>query len=723
MTIKTPPRFTLSGDFRMSLGWAIVLVLLIGVVFIATSNPAVALPQRMKVLNLAVFFYGVALVAWLFSNYFPLISRWFIVVGFVAVVCLGVFWVGETTFLSLLVLPVGLAMALLGFPAAAIVTLAESVLLVTLPGYASPELTQFTIVLTLMTLWFMLGLIFAIYRPIRQLTQWSFEHYWRAQKLLDESRDRKAELQHVQDELVRSNYKLSLLNDKLHQLTLVADEARQAKEIFVAKVSHEFRTPLNMIIALADLLLETPEIYGDELPAPLLEDLHIVQRNSKHLADLIDDVLDLSQAEAGHLSLQRGWVDLREDIGTAVAVIQPLVQKKHLSLTVICPDNLPTVYCDRTRIRQVVLNLVSNAARFTSQGGIILAVTRQDNDVLIQVTDTGPGVAERDLPKVFEPFFQTTGGNWQDLSGNGLGLSISKQFVELHGGRMWLESEVGVGSTFSFSLPISPVNPQPPRAELTLEEWRWREPDLQVRLPRLPFKERVVVCDETGGLRAQLRHAPDGLEVVHAKDLAETLGEVEQCPAHAIIVNSLRPDEFLQQLGGVAKDTPIFACSFPPVSRHVANMGVANYLTKPVTLEKLSEAIEASSKAAQSILVVDDNLDVQQVLTRTLGLYKKGLQVMTASNGKAALELLHQNVFDLILLDLTLPDMSGWDVIEYKNKSQRIKSIPVIIVSAQDPVEPSTKSNLLLATVASGFSGETVLRCSLELSKLLGRTV
>jgi signal transduction histidine kinase len=267
MTIKTPPRFTLSGDFRMSLGWAIVLVLLIGVVFIATSNPAVALPQRMKVLNLAVFFYGVALVAWLFSNYFPLISRWFIVVGFVAVVCLGVFWVGETTFLSLLVLPVGLAMALLGFPAAAIVTLAESVLLVTLPGYASPELTQFTIVLTLMTLWFMLGLIFAIYRPIRQLTQWSFEHYWRAQKLLDESRDRKAELQHVQDELVRSNYKLSLLNDKLHQLTLVADEARQAKEIFVAKVSHEFRTPLNMIIALADLLLETPEIYGDELPA------------------------------------------------------------------------------------------------------------------------------------------------------------------------------------------------------------------------------------------------------------------------------------------------------------------------------------------------------------------------------------------------------------------------------------------------------------------------
>ena len=723
MITKPPTRFNLTTDFRMALGWAIVLVLLIGLIFISTSNPATALPERMPTLYLTVLFYGLALVTWFVSEWFPLLSRWLIVAGFVVLVNLGVFWLAESVFLSLLVLPIALAMALLGFPAAALITATESILLALLPSYSPLESSRFTIFLVAMTLWFMLGLLYAVYRPIRQLTQWAFEHYWQAQELLDEARDRKAELQHVQDELVRTTYKLSLLNEKLHHATIIADEARRAKEIFVAKVSHEFRTPLNMIIALADLLLETPEIYGERLPAPLLEDLNIVQRNCKHLSGLVDDVLDLSQAEAGQLTLRRKWVNLREDIDLAVAVVQPIIQKKGLYLNVVCPDDIKEVYCDRTRIRQVMLNLVSNAARFTTRGGITLAVTQKLDDITISVSDTGPGLSGEDGSRIFEPFFQSIGNAWQQ-GGNGLGLSISKKFVELHGGRMWLESELGKGSTFSFNFPITPPVPLSPRPEPIIEEWRWREPDLQIAVPRLPHKERLVVWDETGTLLSHLSHS-DAIDFVYSKNLEQMLETLNDCPAQGVVINMAKDNcsSKLEQLREVIPDTPIFACSFPQTTKEFEEAGAQNYLTKPVTFQKLSEATNALNKAVKHVLIVDDNIDVQQVLTRMLGLYKQGLEITTATSGEEALRLLQRQAFDLILLDLTLSDMSGWDVLKQKNEYEHLKNIPTIIVSAQDPSESTSRSNLLVTTISSGLSPTMFLNCSLELSKLLRSTL
>jgi signal transduction histidine kinase/CheY-like chemotaxis protein len=722
MIAKTPSRFTLSSDFRMSLGWAIALVLLLALLFISVSSPDIPLSERMKTLYLTCLFYVLALGTWLLNDWQPLLGRWLLVTGLAALVLLGTFWTGEATFIMLLVLPVALAMALLGFSAALLITLFETLGLLALSPVFPLELSNFTVVIVLMTLWFLLGLLYAIYHPIRQLTQWSFDHYWQAQELLNEARDRKAELQHVQAELVRSNWKLSLLNEKLHTLNSVADEARKTKETFVAKVSHEFRTPLNMIIALADLLLETPEIYGEKLPAPLLEDLGIVQRNCKHLASLVDDVLDLSQAEAGRLSLQREWVDLREAIDMVAEVVQPLIQKKKLYLKVECRDDLTPIYCDRTRIRQVMLNLVSNAARFTPQGGITLQVTQQINKVIVSVKDTGPGIAKDDISKVFEPFFQATGKVWQEQGGNGLGLSISKQFVELHEGRMWLESEFGSGSTFSFSLPVAPPAPQIARPEPTLEEWRWREPDLKMTLPRLPFKERIVVWDDRNTLASQLKHYGNDTEFVRTETLEQTLQTLNDCPTHAVMVNTSCSNEILErleQIKATTPDIPIFAATFLPVQHEFLETGATNYLTKPVTLEKLSEAVNALEQPSKNILIVDDNPEVQQVLTRMLLLYKQGLTLTTASSGQEALELLDKEPFDLILLDLTLSDMSGWDVLKEKNKREGLEHIPVIIVSAQDPVERLPKSQHLVATISSGLSSDTVLRCSLELSKLL----
>lgn len=333
----------LLGHLRVPLGWGIASVLLLGVVFISVNKPDVILEERMRVLYLTAFLYLVALVGWLLSGRKPLVGCWFVVFGLALSVHLGFAWVGQPGFLSLHVLPVLLAQALLSLPAALIVVVAESVLVLLLPLYAATTPDAVTLTLTLIALWLTFALIAAVYLPIRQISEWSFHHYWRAQALLETSRERKAELQRVQDELMLANWQLRLTSERLEVMRSAADGAREAKEAFVAKVSHEFRTPLNMIVGLTDLLLETPEIYGDPLPSSLLEDVSIVQRNTRHLTELIDDVLNLSQAEAGYMNLNREWTDLREDLNTAISVVGPLLTKKRLFVKESYPENMPLI--------------------------------------------------------------------------------------------------------------------------------------------------------------------------------------------------------------------------------------------------------------------------------------------------------------------------------------------------------------------------------------------
>jgi CheY-like chemotaxis protein len=192
-----------------------------------------------------------------------------------------------------------------------------------------------------------------------------------------------------------------------------------------------------------------------------------------------------------------------------------------------------------------------------------------------------------------------------------------------------------------------------------------------------------------------------------------------QCPAHAVIINTANPARDLEKLSTKVKDTPTFACSFPSEPCSFLEAGAANYLTKPVTLERLSKALDALQSPLKHILIVDDNPDVQQVLTRLLSLYKPGLEVMAASSAQEALERLRQSSFDLILLDLTLPDKSGWQILQEKNQHPSLKDIPAIIVSAQDLAQHTVTSKTLVTTTASGFSSESILRCSLELSRFL----
>jgi signal transduction histidine kinase len=295
--------------------------------------------------------------------------------------------------------------------------------------------------------------------------QWSLASFEIARRDLSSVREWQLELAQSRADLIHANQELTRLYLRLKTLERIAEEARQAKAEFVANVSHELRTPLNMIIGFADVISQSPQVYGRRLPPSLMTDIAAIRRNADHLAALVNDVLDLSQVEAGRMALSRDWVALAPMLDEAVAVVQALFKARGLYLELeirldATTTQLPLVFCDVTRIRQVIINLLGNAGRFTDVGGVLLRCGVGDDEAVISVADTGPGIAEEDQQRIFEPFQQADVSTRRRHGGSGLGLTISKQFVEMHGGRMWLESQLGVGTTIYFSLPLD--QPTPP---------------------------------------------------------------------------------------------------------------------------------------------------------------------------------------------------------------------------------------------------------------------
>ena len=341
--------------------------------------------------------------------------------------------------------------------------------------------------------WGSLGRFFAIaavsYQS-RQQAKWYAGYFEQAQRLLAETLDHRAELVQALDDLSHANRQLALMNKRVNALQSIAEDAQAAKTRFVARVSHEFRTPLNMIIGLTDLLIEKPENYDAVLSPRMRDALRVVHRNSQHLSDMVNDVLDLSRIETDHVVLRRERIPIQAIIHVAVEAVRPLIENKRLEMRLDIPENIPDVYCDRTRIEQVVLNLLSNAVRYTDQGFIAIEARQQTNHLCVRVTDTGQGISPQDRERIFEPFAQGTSTVWRNKGGTGLGLSISKQFIELHEGRIWVESELGVGTTFAFELPISSwiehldtfqqsVRP----GQKIQEEWLWYQRSSKPNLP------------------------------------------------------------------------------------------------------------------------------------------------------------------------------------------------------------------------------------------------
>ena len=254
------------------------------------------------------------------------------------------------------------------------------------------------------------------------------------------------------DELGALAANLNRMSEELDRLYQQLEAASRHKSQFLANMSHELRTPLNAILGYTELILD--KIYG-EVPDQIREVLERVQKSGRHLLNLINDVLDLSKIEAGQLVLSLNDYSMNDIVQTVSTAVEPLAAEKHLNLRVAVPPDLPRGKGDERRITQVLLNLVGNAIKFTESGEVAIRATASDGRFLVAVSDTGPGIPEQDRQKIFEEFQQGDSSSTRQKGGTGLGLSIARRIVELHRGRMWVESSPGRGSTFWFSLPVT----------------------------------------------------------------------------------------------------------------------------------------------------------------------------------------------------------------------------------------------------------------------------
>ncbi len=558
------------------------------------------------------------------------------------------------------------------------------------------------------------------------VTQWSLFSRREAKEKLEEAQFHRMELRQAQEDLLRANQELTRLSSRLRDLHQIAEEARQAKEVFVANVSHELRTPLNMIIGFSELITQTPEIYGAELPPALLSDIASIQRNSQHLSELVNDVLDLSRLEADRMSLSKSWTDISEVIHDAALTVQPLFESKGLYLHLNIPADLPPVFCDSTRIRQVIINLLSNAGRFTEQGGVAIRAWRHRNALVVSVADTGPGLAPEDQRKVFTPFQQLDGTIQYRLGGSGLGLAISKKFVELHHGRMWLESEKGAGATVFFSLP---VDARPPAAVLSDSPLRWMNPyepyEPRTRRSKLPHAQigpRYILLEEGDELRRIFSRHLDDAELVSVRDIDAAIQEIASVPAQALIVNASPledEDALMARLGSLPYDTPAIACRVPCDLEVHHRLGIVRYLVKPIDSETLLATLAEIGEHVRDVLLVDDNQEALQLFARMLSGAERHYDVLRASNGRRALDMLRARQPDVMLLDLIMSEMDGFQVLKEKSKDPAIRDIPVVVLSSRDPMGGPLMSNNLLVTRRGGLTMPELIACVQSLSQIL----
>ncbi len=684
---------------------------------------------------LILFMTSIALAAvvWVLREHHYRAAAILLVAGAMALNLAAVLWLQLIWALALLALPIGLATLLLGAQAGLSFTVVYTLVLAVWPESMLPASTELRAV-SVIGIWAITGMLWLVLRPLLTTVRWVWEGYAREHALLDHMQETQLRLAQTLEDLKSANTQLTRLNQLADGLRRTAEEALRAKEQFVANVSHELRTPLNMIIGFSEMILNAPGVYGGPIPNALLSDLSVILRNSRHLSDLIDDVLDLSQIEAGRMALVKERVDLREIVEAATVAVRPLFESKKLTLHVHIEEDLPLVLCDRTRIREVLLNLLSNAGRFTERGGATVRVAREKNDgasgdIIISVSDTGPGIAGVDLNKVFQPFQQLDGSIRRRHGGSGLGLAISKSFVELHGGRMWFESAAGCGATFFFSLPVD--SPAPLADDAT----RWLNPDwpnlVRTHAPLAPpavVKPRLVVIDPPGALQRLLTRYLSDMDIVVAQDLPGAIDELARVPAHMLIINSMQVDEWLLQLSaaaGLPYGTPAMICSAASQASPADDLGVSGYLVKPVAQAELLNAVEQAigsdpaNGAPPAVLVVDDEPDTRRLFWRMLSGAPRGYRVLTAGDAQQAIEIMRAQRPDVVLLDLVMPDVSGFQFLAMKNADPDLQPIPVLVISARDPAGQPILGHGIGVTCPGGLSLHQLLACVENLSRLL----
>ena len=383
---------------------------------------------------------------------------------------------------------------------------------------------------------------------------------------------------------------------------------------------------------------------------------------------------------------------------------------------------MPAVFCDRTRIREVLLNLLSNAGRFTERGGVRVRVAHERASLLVAVADTGPGIAATNMDKLFRPFQQVDGSVRRRYGGTGLGLSISRRFIEMHGGEIWVESQVGKGTCFSFRLPIDPPAPLEEDASRWLVPgWEYMQRMRPSTAPKPAIRPRFVVLEEGDSLRRLVARYLDGAEVAHVSSLDEAIAELAESPGQALLVNDLALNGGLQRFCSTALpyDIPVIVCSVPEAHQAGRVPGTLDYLIKPISRDMLLAALDRLDPPPESVLIVDDEPEALRLFRQMLISADREYRVLRARDGREALHVLRTQRPDVMLLDLVMPHMDGFELLEAKRQDPQLRDIPTLVISARDPAGQPIVSSALAVTRCGGLSMRHVLACIQAVSEIL----
>jgi signal transduction histidine kinase/DNA-binding response OmpR family regulator len=456
-------------------------------------------------------------------------------------------------------------------------------------------------------------------------------------------------------------------------------EADRLKTQFLANMSHELRTPLNSIIGFSRVILK-----GIDGPITDLQnqDLTAIHNAGQHLLGLINDILDISRIDAGKMELAFEEVDMRNLIQSVASSALGLIKDKPIRLTQFIPDDLPLARADPIRTRQVLLNLLSNASKFTESGSIVIEAKLQTSpddypEIVVSVSDTGSGIPAEHFPKLFQEFSQVDASPTRRTGGTGLGLSICKRLIEMHGGRIWVDSILGKGSTFYFTLPA--LQPKAaPSADAA---------------PGAGRKNVMVVENEAGVVQLYRRYLePRGYTIVELSDGARAVPMARELRPYAILldVNMPSPDgwQVLAQLKSdpVTRPLPVILCTITEDRGRGLSLGAADYLVKPILESDLVaslEKLEKPDRKAYNVLVIEDNPEEAQIVQRILEKLN-GFSIRMVAEGNAGVERAENDQPNLVLLDLQLPGSMGYDVLAALRANPKTKGIPIIVLSAAD---------------------------------------
>ncbi|MBL51975.1 MAG: hypothetical protein CMG57_08475 [Candidatus Marinimicrobia bacterium] len=539
-------------------------------------------------------------------------------------------------------------------------------------NYSPPKGVKFSVVLpwylnppTSIPFWGLIGLLFYMsgfttnkYIKQRQLSA----------KLREESQKKDRE----------ARERLEEKNSELLESQKAAEAANEAKSTFLANMSHELRTPLNAIIGYSEMLIEDAEDENEDF----IPDLDKINSSGKHLLGLINDILDLSKVESGKMELYIEEFSLKKVIDEIEATIKPLVEKNSNTIIVDYKTEITTMKADITKIRQILLNLLSNASKFTKEGNITIGIKNSTsiNDAIdFVVSDTGIGMTKAQVSKVFQPFTQADEKTTRKFGGTGLGLTITKMFSEMMGGEIGLKSEEGKGTSFTVSIPVNVV-------EEKVESDRLNQEVIT------DSNYTILVIDDDANAQDMMKKFLEKQDylIIQARNGDEGLQLAAKHKPDLITLDVMMPEmdgwEVLAalQANDVTKNIPVIMLTMADEPDIGYSLGATDYLTKPVDWERLSEILKNHEieSGSQSILIVEDDETTRDMLKKSLE--NNEYKVRTANNGKEGLEKVRQGKPGLVLLDLMMPEMDGFEFSERLRENKEWLDIPVVVITAKD---------------------------------------